>query len=39
VLDADIQRYFRDINIAAQHAHLQPNGSAARSGDSLGHAA
>jgi alkylation response protein AidB-like acyl-CoA dehydrogenase len=27
VLDADIQRYFRDINIAAQHAHLQPNSS------------
>jgi alkylation response protein AidB-like acyl-CoA dehydrogenase len=27
VLEADIQRYFRDINIAAQHAHLQPEGS------------
>jgi 3-hydroxy-9,10-secoandrosta-1,3,5(10)-triene-9,17-dione monooxygenase len=27
VLGADIQRYFRDINIAAQHAHLQPNSS------------
>lgn len=27
VLDADIQRYFRDINTAAQHAHLQPNSS------------
>ena len=27
VLDADIQRYFRDINIAAQHAHLRPSSS------------
>jgi 3-hydroxy-9,10-secoandrosta-1,3,5(10)-triene-9,17-dione monooxygenase len=25
LLSADIQRYFRDINIVAQHAHLQPN--------------
>jgi 3-hydroxy-9,10-secoandrosta-1,3,5(10)-triene-9,17-dione monooxygenase len=27
VLDADIQRYFRDVNVAAQHAHGQPNSS------------
>jgi alkylation response protein AidB-like acyl-CoA dehydrogenase len=25
VLDADIQRYFRDVNVVCQHAHLQPN--------------
>ena len=27
LLSSDIQRYFRDINIVAQHAHLQPNNS------------
>ncbi len=25
VLDTDLQRYFRDVNVVSQHAHLQPN--------------
>jgi acyl-CoA dehydrogenase-like protein len=27
MLDADIQRYFRDINVVHQHATIQPNSS------------
>jgi alkylation response protein AidB-like acyl-CoA dehydrogenase len=26
-LSADIQRYFRDVNVVVQHGHLQPNSS------------
>jgi 3-hydroxy-9,10-secoandrosta-1,3,5(10)-triene-9,17-dione monooxygenase len=28
VLDSDMQRYFRDINVIHQHAAIQPNSSA-----------